>query len=663
MPDGNSPNPPPTGAPGKRVIFVDRSRRSRATPAAAEPAPAEAPTEHAAAGVPATPVSGQPGVMASLPRRSFLTLRPTETPPPSMRVVTFTASRTRAFGRLLVWLTLLVRVAGATGWDFVRGRNSRPRRAVHLRRAFERAGGTFVKVGQHLAMRLDLIPWEYGAELSRMVDRVAPFPSEQAVAAVEAVAGRPLAEVFERFDPEPVASLSIACIYQAVLRSGERVVVKVRRPGIGELVAADLTVFGWIARVLEALTVLRPGQTQPMRQELRDTLFGHLDFVQEARYQDLFRRAARTSGKRFFTAPRVHFDISAEDVIVEEFVAGMWLWELLAAGEDGNQEVLALAARLNIDPALVARRLTWVNYWSWHEHLFFRADPLPDKIIVGPGGRLTFTDFASVGTIEGAKRRALQQSMYFAWKRDPLNMARASLVLLEPLPPVDPSELSKELEAHNLQMLFAFEARGAQHEWFSRTSARQWIGLIQLARRHRVAIDFHILQFLRGSVLYDALAVRLDPEIDVIKEYRRFARYRASRARRRLRRRLVARAAGGRDQNQIYLTLERLAETGEKLFFRLRHALTIPRVNFNVLMGKGALAGYLLIRLAAQVLAAAAVCSVVVAAGRYVALGHLGDVRSVVDRATSSLPFWLIAASLVVINVRTLLYRIEDRDA
>jgi ubiquinone biosynthesis protein len=605
---------------------------------------------------------GQPGILAPLPRRELLKLGVAETAPPQMKTVEFHASRWRALLRLFVWVGIILRFGAAAFWDRLRRTSTPARRAVRLRRIFERTGGTFIKIGQHLAMRLDLLPWEYGNELSNMLDRVPAFPVSRAIEMVERATGRPLEETFERFDPDPVSSASVSCTYQAILRTGERVVVKVRRPGIGELFMADLKVFDWLARALEFFTVLRPGYTQSMRREVRETLVEELDFVREARYVDLFRRAARESGKRFFTAPRVHFELSGEDVIVEEFVSGMWLWELIAAVEQQNHEVLDLARRLDIDPVQIARRLAWINYWGWHEHFFFRADPHPDRIIIGEGGRLTFIDFASVGAIGRTKRRALQQNMYYAWKQDPLNMARSSLILLEPLPAVDPRELTKELEVYNWQMLFAFESRESAQGSFNRTSALQWIGLIRLARRFSIVIDFHVLRLLRGNVMYDTLAVRLDPDINVIKEYRRFARYRAARARRRLRRQLGKQASDFPDDKSIYLQLEQLANTGESLFFRLRHALSIPRVNFGSLMSKGSFVVYMFIRLAAQLLAVTGLLTVGVVAVGYASTGQPLDLRDAAAQLISSIAFQGLVVALVLLNARKMLFRMDDKD-
>jgi predicted unusual protein kinase regulating ubiquinone biosynthesis (AarF/ABC1/UbiB family) len=510
-------------------------------------------------------------------------------------------------------------------------------------------------------MRLDILPWEYGHELSQMLDRMPPFPAAQAVAMVERSTGRPLGETFARFDPDPVRSTTVACTYQATLRSGGRIIVKVRRPGIGELFMADVKAIDWLAALLEMLTIIRPGFTHSMRRELHESLTEELSFVQQARRQDLFRRAAKRSGKRFFTAPRVRFDLSGADVIVEEYVSGIWLRELIAAVVQNDADMLALAGRLNIDVRKTARRLTWINYWTWHESLFFRADANPDRIIIGQDGRLTFIDFGSTGSIDRTKRRALEQNMYYAWKQDSLNMARASLALLEPLPAVDPIELTRELEAYNWQMLFAFASRRPDRGGLRRTSAWQWIGLVRLARRYNILIDIDVLRLVRANVMFDTLAVRLHPEINVIDEYRRFTKYRAARARRRARRRLIKQASDP-DNNRRYLRMERLADAGQRLFFRLHHAVTVPRANFSALMSKGSFIAYKWIQFSVQVLALTVTSVVAVVAAQSWAGGRAINVRQALDVVLASAAFRVCVALLVFLNSRKVLMRMDDKD-
>jgi ubiquinone biosynthesis protein len=602
------------------------------------------------------------GELASLPRRRSVVAPVGDMAPPMMRVVSFRVARRQVLVRLTVWFVLLVRFAAGVTGDRLRRRDTLQRRAVRLRHAIESAGGAFVKIGQHLAMRLDLLPWHYSVELSRMLDRVPAFPLEQAVSMVERATGGPLAATFSVFDPEPIGSTAVSCVYQGRLADGQHVAVKVRRPGAGELFMADLAVLEWLLRVLELMTILRRGYADSVRREVRETLVDELDFVQEARFQDSFRRAAKKSGKKFFTAPRVHLDLSSEDVIVEEFADGIWLWELLAAVERGDEQFLEHARRLNIDPKRVARRLTWVNYWGWHEHLFFHANPHPDKIIVRPDSRLTFIDFGAVSAVGRTKRRALQQNMHYAAKNDPLNMARATLILLEPLPSIDTTEFAKELVSYNWQLIYALAASPKSCSWHERTSAVQWLGLIKTAKQYGIVIDFHVLRLIRSVILYDALSVRLHHKIDIQREYRRFARHHAHQVRRQVSRNLARQAERGVN-DRVYLRMEQLADTTEGLFFRVRHALTIPSVSFSNLMDKSALVVHTTLALSGQLLLLTAVAVGLLAGGQWFASGETADLGTLVRTVVSHRGYHVLAVLLVLLSWRKLSFRLSDKDA
>jgi len=603
----------------------------------------------------------QRGQMVSLPRRQFLDASFAETTPPMMSDLSFKTSRLKAMQRLLVWLSFLTGLGLGMLWDWLRGKDGAEQRAIRLRHSFERAGGVFIKVGLHMAMRVDLLSWITSVELSKMSDRVDPFPSNEAIDIIERVTGRSIGETFRRFDPEPIGSIAVACIYQAILRNGEQVIVKVRRPGVGELFMADLLALRWLLSAMESLTLLRPGRGANLHRDIRESLVGELDFIQEARQQDLFRRAAKKSGKKFFTAPRVYFHLSGAEMIVEEFVSGMWLWEFLEATEQQDRRILSLARQLNIDSRKVARRLAWVNFWGWNESIFFNASAHPDNIIVAPNSRLVFIDFSVTGAIDRSKRRALQQNMYFAWKRDALNMARASIVLLEPLPPVDLIEFTQELEAHNLQMLYVMEADSAGATWSERTSAIQWLGLAKVARKHGVTIETDILRLLRALLLFDATAVRLDRQLNLVEEYRKFNEHRASEARDRMVRSFTD-TSQQNPADRFILRLDRVVNTGEGLFFRLRHMLSIPTVNFHMMMSKWSFAFSTLIGFGAQAVFLTLVAMLITGLLGWVDGDSSMRVAEIFQAVVRSRVYQVLLMCLVLINGRTVLIRMDDSE-
>src|SRR5262245_55273229 len=232
-----------------------------------------------------------------MPRRQQMIAATAAQSPVIIEAPRFKAGALRSLARLFRWLSVIASLVGASLWDRLRRRNSPGERAVHLRLVLENAGGTFIKIGRQLAMRVDLLPAEYCVELAKMLDRMPAFPLEEALAAIARTTGKPWQDVFAVFDPDPVGSASIACVYQATLKDGTRVAVKVRRPGIGQIFMADLRVLDWLLGLAEFLSFVRPGFTIGLRHALRETLLEELDFRKEAHFQDIFRRNARRHAK------------------------------------------------------------------------------------------------------------------------------------------------------------------------------------------------------------------------------------------------------------------------------------------------------------------------------------------------------------------------------
>ncbi len=601
----------------------------------------------------------RPGVMASLPRREFITSETTEVTPPMMQTAGFPIRYTTALSRLVIWCTSGFSYQMGILWDAMRGANTESRRADRLRHIFENGGGTFRKIGRLLAMRIDLLPWAYCVELSKIIDEVEPFAVEEAIEMVERATGRPLVEVFAQFDPDPIVSNSVACVYQAILNDGKKVAVKVRRPKIGELFMADLKALDWLLDMAEFLSIIRPGFTQNIRRELREAIEDELNFLLEARHQALFRREAKKSGKKFFSAPGVYFELCSSEVIVEDFTAGMWLWELLAAIEQNDQDALARAEQLNIDPKLVAKRLMWVNFWGLDEHLLFRADLHPDEVIVGKNSRLTFIDFSSVGALSSEKRQAMQQTMLYAWKRDPLEMAQASMVLLEPLPPLDTIQFTKDLEANYWQFLYAIESKHI--EWWERTSARLWLGFVKVAREHNVTMNIHVLRLIRACLLNDTIAARLHPKIDHVREYQKFSRFRAKRARERVEERLAQQLQDGID-GRVYLQIEELTDTSERLFRQLQRVLSTPVLKFNAVLDKSVYSLSILFRLMGHLLLITFAALGITYVWGWIVHQQPIDFSNAFVMVLSNQAYLIILLFVLIINIRMILFRLGDKD-
>jgi ubiquinone biosynthesis protein len=524
-------------------------------------------------------------VVQAMPRRK-LTHTPSAVPvslPMPHRVV-FKPGIFRPIGRLLVWFTAALRFFSGNALDAVLGRGSIQRRAVRLRQIFEGSGVSFAKLGQQLSLRADLLPYAYCAELSRMLDSAKPFPTAQAIAIIERSLGRPLGDIFATFDPDPIGAASLACVFQAQLKSGERVAVKVRRPGIGPVLAADLRALNWLLILGETLAVIRPGQTLSFRQNLGAMLMAELNFRAEARHTEMFRLRAEKDGVDV-TAPRVYFPYCTDEVMVNELVSGIWMTELVSAVDRNDQAFLANAQRMGIDPKVVASRLSHSAFRDLLEQLFFHGDPHPANLVILPNNRICFIDFGTVGRMSAQSRNTWRELQYHLRNGDIERMVACALSLAGPLPPIDVDTVMSAMEGIYADWVYA--VRSTDAEWWERSTALNWFRYVNLAREYSIPVSLETIQFFRASLLYDSLVVRLHKNIDPIEEWKGYTKVIGKDARRRAEEHVQKRLFEGPTRND-YWQIEQVADTVGQVYFRNRRSIGEPIAQFRNIMAKTA---------------------------------------------------------------------------
>lgn len=582
--------------------------------------------------------------------------------PPQMALVSFEASTLRVIARLF---TIMYAAAYWVFWwlvDLLRRRNSEQNSALRLRKAFQRVGGTFIKLGQQLSLRADLLPYSYCRELSTLLDQIDPFDARHAADAIKDACGRDLDEVFSAFDPNPIGSASIACVFQARLKDGRMVAVKVRRPGIGEVFMADLRALDWLAYTLEFFTILRPGFSAGIRKGIRDTLMEEMDFRREARYQELFRRSAKNKKQRFLTAPRVYPKYSSDKVIVMDLVTGgLKLSELLAAVEQptNHPQIVSMMRELNIKPRIVAKRLLWANFAGMITDLFFHGDPSPGNIFVQKKSRLMFIDFGSCGSFNQSQRRALKQINFHQSHGDAEGMATASLALLEPLPPIDVDAFSRELESLYQLSLYAMASKHAK--WWERTTAVQWYHFLGAALAFNVPLPPVVLRMARATLLYDTVAARLDATIVFYDEYRRFEQYARKLVGKEVRQKIEHQLKKGIDDSH-FAVLERIKRTGNRVVYEIERVMDLQPFKFVSDIRKGV---YVVLSLVRMVFVGACVTVVTLTAGvlvRAVQRKAVWDLEFL-RHALQSPWYWAAIGLIVVHTIRSILYRLRDKDS
>jgi ubiquinone biosynthesis protein len=288
-------------------------------------------------------------------------------------------------------------------WNWVPRR--REPRAVRIRKALEDLGPIYVKFGQILSTRRDLLPDDIAEELARLQDRVPPFPGARAKAMIEAAQGQPVDEVFLAFDETPLASASIAQVHAARLHDGTDVVVKVLRPNIRQYIRRDVSLLRTIAGMAEHYWKesrrLRPCEVIA---EFEKTLYDELDLLREAANASQLRRNFRDSDMLY--VPEIHWAYCRPNVMVMERISGISVTNIGALRASG------------IDLKALAERGVELFFTQVFRHNFFHADMHPGNIFVSPSGRYMAVDFGIMGTLNPVDQRYLAENFLAFFRRD-----------------------------------------------------------------------------------------------------------------------------------------------------------------------------------------------------------------------------------------------------
>lgn len=445
--------------------------------------------------------------------------------------------------------------------------------------------GVLIKVGQQLSQRPDLISPAYCDALAEFLEEVKDeIPREDIEAAIKRQTGKSVDDAFAHFNWDAVGKASVACVYKAVLHSGDEVAVKIRRPRIEKLFAADLKAIDWTLHLIEFLTIWRPGMTKNFRLELRALLTEELDFKKEARYQELFRRYHNRRKKWKVTAPKVYYKYSGREVMVSEYIHGIRVSQILKALDEGNELFLAELSDLGIEPKTIAKRLVRSRYYSFHECPLFHGDPHPANILIQPNNRIIMIDFGACGVFSQRDRNLMWQLNQYYAQEDVANMVNMVIGIMEPVDPVRGiHQFKKDLVDAWWTGFYGIKSNHA--EWWERSSFWLWLRFFQLIRKHQVPIPRNVVRMIRATLLYDTVAARLNPKINVFKEFHKYSRGVARRTRRHIEKCAVRQMLLGPDDVN-FLKARQVADVSDGLLFRLQRFLDDPGFNFMSIAGK-----------------------------------------------------------------------------
>lgn len=297
-------------------------------------------------------------------------------------------------------------------WRLMRGRPMP--RGVRLREALEELGPVFVKFGQVLSTRPDLLPEDIAEELAKLQDQVPPFPGIESVRIVEAALGAPIAEHFAAFEAEPIASASVAQVHIARLRDGTEVAVKVLRPGIEAVIERDIELLYVVARLAHRYLPDGP-RLRPVEvvDQFRKTIHHELDLRREAANASQLR--ANFAGSNLLYVPKIYWDLTRREVMVMERIYGIPI---------SNVEALKQAG---VDLRRLAHNGVEIFFTQAFRDGFFHADMHPGNIFVSTDGQYRAVDFGIMGSLGEEDKRYLAENFIAFFNRDYRAVAEAHL--------------------------------------------------------------------------------------------------------------------------------------------------------------------------------------------------------------------------------------------
>ncbi len=302
------------------------------------------------------------------------------------------------------------------------------KQAVWLKDEIIKLGPTFIKIGQAMGTRADLLPLPFVKELGTLVDNVPAFPNEVAFARIEKELGKKISEVYDEFEAEPVAAASLGQVYRAKLKTGETVAVKVQRPNLEGTIKGDVEIMRKIAKFAERFPSLNENADWAgMLREFDETIHEEMDYASEGRNADRFRENFKDWTN--VHVPTIYWDATTSKVLTMEFIYG-----------DKVIELEKLRSR-GISPEKVNRLLIRTYLKQLLEDGFFHADPHPGNLLVMPDGRLAFFDFGMVGRITPKLQAKMIDAFFHVVGKDPDGIAQDLIDLDFLKPGADPEQV------------------------------------------------------------------------------------------------------------------------------------------------------------------------------------------------------------------------------
>jgi len=374
-------------------------------------------------------------------------------------------------------------------------------RYERLRMAFEELGPTFIKMGQILSTRPDLIPVEFIRELEKLQDNVPPFPFSQAKEIVEHELRAPLTDTFLHFHESPLAAASIAQVHRAQLKTGEEVIVKVQRPGMRKIIDVDLEILFHLAtlaeKYVEELEIYRPTK---IVEEFASTLEKEINFNIEASYVERFARLFLDNETIY--VPGIFRQLTTEHVLTMEYVEGIKVSDITVLDQRG------------FDRKIIASRGADLMLEQIFINGFFHADPHPGNVCVMPGNVICYLDFGMMGHVDQQSRHNFANILYGYVLRDETKIAAATLKIVEWEEEPDRHALERDI-ASFMELHLYKPLKEIRMGYL----LQEFLGLFV---RHRLRLPPDIFLMVKALTEVEGIGLLMDPDFDMAEKVEPF---------------------------------------------------------------------------------------------------------------------------------------------
>ncbi len=385
-----------------------------------------------------------------------------------------------------------------------------------FRTLLQRLGPTFIKIGQFLALRPDIVPQEYCNELMRLLDRVDPFSWQEAKAILSKELGRDPADIFNYVNPRPIGAGSLAQSHQARLKDGKEVIIKIQRPDIRRKILRDLRrarLFAHLLEVSKTSIVISPKQVV---QEVSEWLMEEINFVHELENVSSLRKLAKDSPSEII--PRPYPDFCTSKVLTIEYLHGIPMSELLLALQSDNYEERERVTKLRVDTKKLARNLLNACLTQIFRYQFFHADLHPGNLFVFPDNKIGFVDFGLCCELDTTVRERQMRYLTAIYSGKTESIFKSVMEILIPGEETDVEAFRRDFftETSVWMKRRSYNEREGIRKDVDQSPTAQWlIQVMRVARKHKLQVPSGILSMYRTLLTAETVANQLNTSLDL----------------------------------------------------------------------------------------------------------------------------------------------------